>query len=87
MEIEDNPLVLTNVYAPTKDNLDAQNSFLENLKYLLEEYSDKPFVIGGDFNTYLDPNLDKKGGALEQISSYSSNLTNFIDEYSLVDIW
>ena len=62
-------------------------SFLSKLKEIVEKHSDKPLIIGGDFNTCLNPDLDKKGGTLEQISSYQSSLLNFIDEFSLVDIW
>ena len=86
-EIENNPLILVNVYAPTKDNVEAQNFFLEKLRELIEKYSDKPIVIGGDFNTYLNANIDKNGGKTQHISTYTSNLINFIEEYSLVDIW
>ena len=86
-EVENNPLVFLNVYAPTKDNVDFQNNFLENLVTIVGNYSDKPMIIGGDFNTYLDSKLDKKGGISEPNSSYTSNLINFIEEYALVDIW
>ena len=88
LEIEDNPWVLTNVYAPTKDNVDVQNSFWESLKKVLENYSEKPTIIGGGFNTYLNANkIDKNGGKPEQTSSHSSNLIHFMDEYSPVDVW
>ena len=75
------------IYAPTKDNLTLQMSFFSKLKEIVEKHSDKPLIIGGDFNTCLNPDLDKKGGTLEQISSYQSSLLNFIYEFSLVDIW
>ena len=86
-EIEGNPLLIVSIYAPTKDNVEHQISFLDNLKMLLEDYSDKPMVIGGDFNTYLNPKIDKQGGKAEKSSSYHSNLTTLIEEYSLADIW
>ena len=85
--IENNPVAIICIYAPTKDNLTLQMSFLSKLKEIVEKHSDKPLIIGGDFNTCLNPDLDKKGGTLEQISSYHSSLLNFIDEFSLVDIW
>ena len=80
-------MVIINIYAPTKDSITLQVSFLSNLKEIVEKHSDKPLIIGGDFNTYLNPDLDKKGGTLEQTSTYQSSLLNFIDEFSLVDIW
>ena len=64
--IEKNKFLIINVYAPTKNRLDMQHEFSRNLKNLLDEYCDKALIIGGDFNTYLNTSLDKKGGKLEK---------------------
>ena len=80
-------VIVVNIYAPTKDNTTLQNEFLENLKIILENFNDKPFIIGCDFNTYLDCELDKRGGISPQTSSYKDNLVQFMEEFSLVDIW
>ena len=45
--IEKNPVVIINVYAPTKDNKHLQMSFLTELKQMVDKYSDKPLIIGG----------------------------------------
>ena len=47
-EIEENPIVMINLYAPTKDNTIGQNNFIDNLSSIIEEYSDIPMIIGGD---------------------------------------
>ena len=44
-------------------------------------------MIGGDFNTYLDQNLDKKGGQPEPNSRYRTNLLSLLEEFNLVNIW
>ena len=85
-EIEDRPLVIINVYAPTKDDVRAQNRFLEELVALIEPYSDKPLLPGGDFNIYFN-SIDKNGGIIDKESSYRCNFLNIMTEYSLVDIW
>ena len=59
-EIEDQPLVIINVYAPTKDDVLAQNKFLEELVVLIEPYCDKPLLLGGGFNIHFS-SIDKKG--------------------------
>ena len=41
----------------------------------------------GDFNTYLDPLLDKDGGSLEPLSKYSQKLQQLMDNTQLCDIW
>ena len=72
-EIEKSIYVIVNIYAPTKDDAKAQNAFLYELIKLIEEYSDNPLIIGGDYNICLDNNKDKKGGTLDKESAYREN--------------
>ena len=85
--IKDNNFILINIYAPTKDKLDEQLKFVNSLKRLIDQYSDKAIILGGDFNTYLDTSVDKMGGRTEQKSLYSENIDNLCQEFSLIDIW
>ena len=75
------------MYSPTKDKHHEQVLFLSNLKNIVNQYSDKALIIGGDFNTYLDVSLDKMGGTAEKQSTYSEKLKSFCEEFSLVDIF
>ena len=43
--------------------------------------------MGGDLNTYLDINIDKKGGKNESQTKFSKNIHNLMEEYDLGDIW
>jgi len=86
-KIEDNTITIVNIYSPTKDHVREQNVFLNNIKTIIEEYSDNNLIIGGDFNTCLNSNLDKKGGRPENQSSYTNNILSFCEEYSLIDVW
>ena len=86
-EIDQNFLTLINVYSPTKDKLKKQLDFLVELKSFIDIYSNDNLIIGGDFNTYLNINIDKKGGNLEKQSTYANNLISLCEEYSLCDIW
>ena len=85
--IEGNELTIVNIYSQTKDNVNSQNQFLETIKSKLDDYSDKNLIIGGDFNTYLDIKLGKKGEKVEKESKYSDNLKSLCKELSLIDIW
>ena len=85
--IENNNLVLINLYCPTKDHISAQNNFLEKIKNEVENKSDKNLIIAGDLNTYLDITLDKKGDKIESLSSFSVKLNELCEEYMLHDIW
>ena len=86
-KIESQCFIIVNVYAPTKDKPLEQLLFLKNLQNLLDTYSGNAIIIGGDFNTYLNVSIDKKGGTSERQSEYSQLLQGFCQEMSLTDIW
>ena len=86
-KIEDIQLILINIYCPTKDNPSGQNTFYNYLYEMVDTYSDKNILLGGDLNTYLNINRDKKGGKIEKQSLFSENINILCDEFSLVDIW
>ena len=85
--LNDTPYVLINVYCPTKDNENLQKCFLEFIDETLQKYSDNNIIMGGDFNTYLNVDLDKKGGKIEKTSSYANNLKLILNSYNMIDIW
>ena len=64
-------LAFTNVYCPTKDNPIAQNNVFNFLYDNITNFSDKNIILGGDLNTYLDINLDKKGGKQDKQTKFS----------------
>jgi len=80
-------LLILNVYAPTKDKVSAQVRFFQQLNTLLEDHIDKHLVIAGDFNTCLNPTLDKKGGTTESDTEAKMKLKSLLDYLDLVDIW
>ena len=79
--------VFINVYAPTKNTQKKQIQFANYLRDHLVDYADKKIIIGGDFNTCLDPKIDKKGGTQEARSLYSDKLNNLMTEFNLCDIY
>ena len=54
---------------------------------LLQEFIGGNLIIPGDFNTYLDPKLDKKGGTTERQSNYLKAVNAFCEQLSLIYIW
>ena len=85
--IDDSKFVLVNIYAPTKDKHDEQERFIGFIKETLNNYIDGNIIIGGDFNTCLDPAIDKDGGLHEKVSEYSKQIIELNDEFNLIDIW
>ena len=86
-EIEGIVFTFVNVYAPTRDHLALQLQFIKELKCELEEFSGTNLLLGGDFNTYLNPMLDKKGGDKTPRSEYTKLIESLMIEYNLIDIW
>ena len=86
-KIHDIQLILINIYSPTKDNPTEQNNLYNYLHEKIEEYSDMNIILGGDLNTYLNINLDKKGGRAEKQSTFSESMNNLCNEFTLTDIW
>ena len=87
IQLDETKFILSNVYAPTKDNPSEQNEFLNSIINCLEEDSSQNLILGGDFNITLNPYLDKKGGCIEGKSKYRDNLIATIKDFNLVDIW
>ena len=63
LEIQGEIFVIVNIYAPNK--ITEKDLFFQNISSEFEKYditlSDK-LILGGDWNSILDINLDKKGG-------------------------
>ena len=70
-KIEGLPLTLVNIYAPTRDRLAQQITFLGELRDILQNLASKNLMIGGDFNTNLKNEIDKKEGTHEIYTSYT----------------
>ena len=87
IEIDDNKSILCNVYAPTRDKVKQQHDFIQKLNDMLSEYVDANIILGGDFNTYLNADLDKKGPVTTQNSSYTNEIKDTLTNYNLIDIW
>ena len=64
-----------------------QLNFLTKFREECLQYLDGNIIIGGDFNAILNPKLDKRGGRSDTRTDYVNNLTNFIEEFDLIDIW
>ena len=84
---DDWEMVICNVYAPTKDKETEQINFITNISELLEDFLDKNIVIGGDFNTCMDPLKDKSGGTIEKKSKYAQHLETLCERFNLGDVW
>ena len=82
IKIGDEVLTLCNVYGPNKDNPE----FFVNCRDTLKEFSEF-YIIGGDFNTVLNPVLDKFGGREQTHVRSRMSICDLINSFDLTDIW
>ena len=82
LNIDDHDVVLINVHGPNNDA-----SFFETLYDFLGENDEEEYIIGGDFNTVLNSNLDKFGGIKGTHQKCRDKIIASIDNFDLADIW
>ena len=75
LEINDVEITLINVYGPNNND----NVFFDKLENTLVKYNDKTLIIGGDFNTVLNIDLDKKNGRAETNKQNRVKLNSLIE--------
>ena len=86
LDVNNQNLILINVYAPTKDKKVEQTKFINYMQNCLLQFQEKDLILGGDFNMYLNL-VDKKGLRQEKLSETSRALNEFIEEFNLMDVW
>ncbi len=69
IKYEDSLFILCNVYAPTQEHKQDQLNFIIKLKNMLASFMNENILLGGDFNYYLNPKLDK----LDNMSSMNDH--------------
>ena len=61
IKVNNKEITIINIYGPNKDN----SAVFDKLENYIINNEEKTFIIGGDYNTVLDPNIDKKNGKTE----------------------
>lgn len=76
-------VVFVNVYAPNVDDV----GFFSHLLSLLPNLNTYHLIMGGDFNCWLDPVLDRSSTNPSSISKSASFLQDFLSRYDICDVW
>ena len=82
IKIDDHYLHLVNLYAPNSDT-DCQQFFSS----LEPFFSSRYHITGGDFNSIVNPTLDKHGGNVTSRQYALRVLHTLTSRFDLVDIW
>ena len=83
MNINDSPVTLVNIYGPNSDD----GNFCSELHELLCNYGEEPYILVEDFNTILNPKLDKFPKLIQNHLNCYNAIQNIISDFELVDVW
>ena len=88
MEIEDQPYILINCYAPNTENGQIQ-TFKEIANHLAETDtpSDSKYIFAGDWNLIFDATMDSFGQKAKLKCKAIFQLQNIMSSYELIDNW
>ena len=83
LKINDKNITLINIYGPNKDEI----LLFEKLEEFVLLNDDKSLIIGGDFNTFLDIDMDRKNGLKDGHKNIRRKLDSIINTNNLIDVW
>lgn len=79
---------LVNIYAPNNEQMLAKFYLDLNDTFLTQNFDiNDNIIIGGDFNSILNVDLDKSGGILKLKENVVDNINTIKDVFDLVDVW
>ena len=76
-------VILANVYAPNSDD----DAFFRRLFSTLPDMSSHYLIMGGDFNCWLDPQLDRSSSKVPMPSKSAKVIQSFMKEFSVSEVW
>ena len=82
-EIQGHTIILTNIYAPNRD----ETQFFADLEVKLQQAGDYNGIIGGDFNLVMDPILDRSGTNPIRMSRASLAVRRMAESLGYIDVW
>ena len=88
MEIQGNPYVLVNCYAPNTET--GQIKTFQDLANRLNDLDADPecnYIFGGDWNLIFDTTMDSMGGSPKLKEKSIFHLRSIMSDYELVDIY
>ena len=71
---------------PTRDYENEQRDTFAQFKLGLDKLGNESVIIGGDYNEYVNPALDKVDGMGESNGNSRPNFTSYLDVNNLVEV-
>ena len=83
VKVEGVNFLLVNVYGPNDDDPEFFNNLMQTIT---TRFQYDELIMGGDFNVYLNPHLDRKGGK-PVLTKAAATLNEILEQQELVDVW
>ncbi len=84
IEVNDSMYTVVNVYAPNKGR--DREQFFEKLSQWIADHHKGLIIMGGDFNTVLNVELDRKSDGVKRHVN-NKNIKRIMSRFNLKDIW
>lgn len=89
--IQDQPVLLMNVYAPCSSKASEQLKFFTNVLDIIntntQRHPNSKIIIGGDFNILMNIRLDRYGGNPVYNEKVMAKVFEIMENFDLIDIW
>lgn len=82
-KICDKNISLINVYGPNRD----RPEFYENVRHIMSKYDNYEFILAGDFNLILNPELDSFNYVNLNNPNSRDIVFTIIRDFNLIDCW
>lgn len=89
MRIKGTVYTICSLYAPTQDKSSEQLETLGKVDQFLGEMSSVNIIVGGDFNCFLDPCLNRNsaGPTPPHTGTYRNKILAFMETWNVCDVW
>ena len=89
VKINDKIYTIGNMYAPTRNFEQHQCETFLYFQNSLENFTKENIILGGDFNVYLNPRLDKLDNMpnTNDNPDYRNSINAYLEVENLTDIW
>lgn len=80
--------IACNLYCPTRNKVKEQLTFFDHVKQTLANFDYVNLIMGGDYNSIFNVELDKQGGNTENATNeFTEELKAFMEANDLVDAY
>ncbi len=81
--------IIINYYVSTQQYKKDHIDFINFIKPYIYNFENENIIMGGDFNFYMDPDLDKQKNMFSKdtIPLYRQEIIALLESFNLADVW